>query len=110
MIIEHGEYIARVEYDPEDEVFHGEVQNLRDVVSFQGRSVKELRKAFADSITFYEETCHTHGKEPERPLSGKFLVRVPPESHRAIVGAASRESKSVNAWVRETLERAAGVR
>lgn len=103
----HGEYIARVEYDEDADLFHGEVANLRDVITFQGRSVAELKRAFRDSIEDYLEFCAKKGREPEKPMSGKFVVRVSPELHSRVATAAVREGKSMNAWVAETLERAA---
>ena len=46
-------YQAIVAYDEDAEIFHGEVVNLRDVITFQGKSVKELEKAFSDSVEDY---------------------------------------------------------
>jgi predicted HicB family RNase H-like nuclease len=43
-------YEAVVEYDDDARIFHGEVVNLRDVITFQGKSVAELNKAFAASV------------------------------------------------------------
>ena len=42
-------YEALVQYDEDAEILHGEVLNLKDVITFQGRSVAELKQAFADS-------------------------------------------------------------
>lgn len=101
-------YEALVEYDEDAELFHGEVQNLRDVITFQGRSVSELKQALADSIDDYLEFCAKRGEEPEKPFSGQFMVRVDPTLHRAVVSAARRSGISLNRWVARTLERATG--
>lgn len=58
-------YEAIVEYDEDAGIFHGEVANLRDVVTFQGRSVTELEKALAASIEDYLAFCRERGEEPE---------------------------------------------
>jgi predicted HicB family RNase H-like nuclease len=50
-------YEAMVEYDEDAEIFHGEVVNLRDVITFQGKSVSELQRAFAASVEDYLEFC-----------------------------------------------------
>lgn len=100
-------YVARVELDEEVGLFHGEVINTRDVLTFQGRTLDELKVAFADTIADYVEWCRERGKEPERPYSGNFTVRVSPELHRRIAAAAAREGKSVNAFISSVLERAA---
>jgi predicted HicB family RNase H-like nuclease len=103
----HDGYIARVELDEEAGLFHGEVVNTRDVLTFQGRTLDELRTAFADTIADYVDWCHERGKQPERPYSGNFTVRVSPELHRRIAAAAARDGKSVNAFVVSALERVA---
>ena len=99
-------YEAVVEYDADADLFHGEVIDMRDVVTFQGRSVDELKQAFSDSIDDYLAFCAERGEEPEKPYSGQFVVRVEPVLHRAVVLAAKRAGISLNKWVARTLERA----
>lgn len=101
-------YEGLVEYDEVAELFHGEVINLRDVITFQGRSVDELKKALEESVEDYLAFCTERGETPEKPYSGQFLVRVDPPLHRAVVTAAKRAGVSLNKWVATTLERAAG--
>ena len=100
-------YQAKVEMDEEAGLFHGEVLNTRDVITFQGRSVRELKKAFADSVDDYIEFCAARGEDPEKPFSGKFLVRVSPEMHREIMAEARQQGKSLNTYVSEKLQRRA---
>ncbi len=102
----HNGYEALVTYDEDAELFHGEVMNLRDMITFQGKSVDELKQAFADSITDYLAFCRERGEEPEKPYSGQFVVRVEPLLHKAVVTAARRAGLSLNKWVATTLERA----
>jgi predicted HicB family RNase H-like nuclease len=100
-------YVARVELDEEAGLFHGEVVNTRDVLTFQGRTIEELKTAFADTIADYVEWCRERGKQPERPYSGNFSVRLSPELHRRVAAAAARNGESVNAFVASALERLA---
>jgi len=104
--MEYKGYVARVEYDDEAQLFHGQVLNLRDVITFQGRSVAELRKALRASVKDYLEFCAARGEEPEKPFSGKVLLRLTPEIHRAAVVAAAQRRRSLNAWASEVIERA----
>lgn len=97
-------YVARVEFDDGVGVFHGEVLNLRDVITFEGKTVGELRKAFRDSVDDYLEFCTARKEVPEKPFSGKFVLRVDPSLHRAIATKAGLENKSLNAWVQEVLQ------
>ena len=103
----HGKYVASIEFDEKAGLFHGEIINLNDVVTFQGRSVNELKKAFGESIRDYLEACAEFGKEPEKPFTGKFVVRLTPQVHRSAVIAAKAEGKSLNKWVAEKVEQAA---
>lgn len=99
-------YEALVEYDEDAGLFHGEVMNLRDVITFQGASVDELKRALAGSVEDYLAFCKERGEEPEKPYSGQFVVRVGPPLHKAVVMAAKRAGLSLNKWVAATLERA----
>ena len=102
--MEYQGYLAKVEFDDEAGIFHGEVINLRDVITFEGNSVEELRQAFKDSVEDYLDFCALRKEEPEKPFSGKFLVRIDPELHRQIYLRARMEDKSLNSWISEALE------
>ncbi len=102
-MMEYGGYVGMVEFDDEADIFHGEVVNLRDVITFQGRSVDALRQAFEESVDDYLEWCAERGQQPDKPFSGKFVVRIDPDLHRSISAAAQMAGKSLNAWVKEHL-------
>jgi predicted HicB family RNase H-like nuclease len=99
-------YEAVIEFDEEAEIFHGEIMNLRDVITFQGSSAQELKSAMADSVEDYLAFCAERGEQPEKPYSGQFVVRAEPTLHRALFAAARREGVSLNKWVTKTLEQA----
>ncbi|MFM8748146.1 MAG: type II toxin-antitoxin system HicB family antitoxin [Aestuariivirga sp.] len=101
-------YQATIEFDGESELFHGEVTGLRDVITFQGKSVAELKKAFRDSVEDYLAFCKERGEEPEKPFSGQFVVRTGPQAHRAAVLAARAKGMSLNAFVTTAIETASG--
>lgn len=105
-IMHYKGYEASVEFDEEAEIFHGEVLNLRDVITFQGASASELKQAFAESVEDYLAFCRERGEEPEKPFSGQFVVRTPPPLHKALSLAARREGVSLNKWITTALERA----
>jgi predicted HicB family RNase H-like nuclease len=106
-MMEYKGYLARVEFDDEANLFHGEVINIRDVITFQGKSVDELHQALQDSVEDYLELCAERGQQPEKPFSGRFTVQLSPEAHRQIVFAAERAGKRLDNWVAEVLGRAA---
>jgi predicted HicB family RNase H-like nuclease len=105
-MMEYKGYVGKVEFDDDAEIFHGEVIDTRDVITFQGRSVDELKTAFQESIDDYLAFCEERGEKPDKPFSGQFVTRITPELHRQISLAASISGKSLNAWVAEQLQAA----
>ncbi len=104
-MMEYKGYIGKVEFDAEAHLFHGEVVGIRDVVTFQGESVAELEQAFRDSVDDYLDFCRERHEQPDKPCSGRFVVRIPPELHRRVNLLAAASGKSLNAWVAECLDR-----
>ena len=105
-MMEYRGYRAAVKFDDDAGIFHGEVIDTLDVITFQGESVMELRQAFADSVDEYLTVCAERGRTPDKPFSGRIPLRVSPAVHRAATAAARTEGKSLNAWLAETVERA----
>lgn len=99
-------YSGHVEFDDEAGLFHGEVIDLRDVITFQGTSVEELEKAFRDSVDDYLEFCEERGEDPDKPFSGRLMLRLSPNLHREVYTRARQEGKSLNQWITEKLEHA----
>ena len=107
-MMEYKGYFGNVTFDADNDLFHGEVVGIRDVVTFQGRSVEELRQAFHDSVDDYLEFCRQRGEPPEKPLSGRFVLRISPELHRRVYALATKEGQSLNSWIVSRLETEAG--
>ena len=107
-MMQYKGYLAHVEYDDEANIFHGEVINTRDVITFQGSSVDELKKAFEDSLEDYFAFCKERGEEPDQPFTGHFTVRLSPDQHKKVVLSAEKAGKHVDSWVAETLVQATG--
>lgn len=104
--MQHKGYVGVVELDEEAGIIHGRVIGLRDVITFQGETVAAARKAFEDSVDDYLAFCKERGEEPEKPYSGRLLVRVTPELHRALAGVAESRKQSMNSLIEAALVRA----
>ena len=105
-MMEYKGYIGKVEIDDEAGILHGEVINIRDVITFEGLSVDEVQKAFHESVDDYLAFCAARSEDPEKPFSGKFVVRLPAELHRKAYIQAKLADKSLNGWVTEVLQTA----
>jgi predicted HicB family RNase H-like nuclease len=97
-------YSGRVEFDDEARIFHGEVIDTRDVITFQGTTVEEIEKAFRGSVDDYLEFCRERGEKPDKPFSGKFVLRIPSDLHHKLYLEASRSGKSLNSWLVEVIK------
>jgi len=96
-------YAARIEYSDEDKCFVGHIAGIRDIVGFHGESVESLYAAFEEAVDDYLETCGQAGISPQRPYSGKIMLRISPEMHAEIAMKAAAHGKSLNQWAAEAL-------
>ena len=99
-------YIGHVEFDDEHEIFTGEVINTKDVITFQADTAHGLKKAFIDSVEDYLDFCRERNESPEKPFSGKFNLRIPPDLHKEAYVAAKHAGLSLNSWVCTVLKHA----
>lgn len=100
-------YAAKIEFDPRDNVFLGKVLGIGDTITFEGTNVEELTSDFHNAIDFYLTDCEASGRSPQKPVSGKLLLRVPPEVHRAAMVAAQAAGTSLNKWAAKAIKEAA---
>lgn len=103
--MEYKGYMGIIEVDEERGTLYGRVIGLRDLITFEGRTVEEAVREFQTSVDVYLEWCLERGEEPERPYSGKFLVRIDPGLHRDLALAAERRGLSMAAVVASAIER-----
>ena len=104
-ILKQGIYTARVEYSAEDRVFFGKLDDITDLVSFEGSTVEELENAFAEAVEDYLALCAATGKAPDKPFKGSFNVRMQPELHRQAALASRERNLSLNQLVVEAVRR-----
>ena len=103
LVFRNKGYLGTIEYDAEAKIFHGDIINTRDVITFQGTTVNEIEKAFKDSINDYIAWCKEEGVEPEKPYSGKFNIRLSPDLHRKIAILAKKRQISLNSFVEKAI-------
>lgn len=96
-------YTAEIEVDIEAGILFGRVIDIKDVVTFKGKTVEEIREEFHNSVDDYLGFCEELGEEPDKPFSGKLPFRTTPDRHRKIFLASKKAGKSINAWMDEVL-------
>lgn len=92
-------YIGVAQFDEEARVFFGTVVNTRDTITFESTDATRLEKEFRASVDEYLAFCRDEGRKPERPYSGKFSLRIPPELHGHLAARAAAEGKSLNEFI-----------
>lgn len=100
-------YTASMVFDPEDKIIVGRVLDIDDIIAFHGESVAEFEACFHAAIDEYIAASRALGSEPERPASGKLMLRIAPDVHAAALKAAARSGTSLNKWAEKALGRAA---
>ncbi len=102
-ILTYKGYIGEITFDKDAKIFYGRVINTRDTITFQSDNAKDLEQEFQISVDTYLDFCQELGESPEKPYSGKFVLRLAPEGHRAVALAAQIANQSLNAWAAENL-------
>lgn len=98
-------YIGQVSYDDEAKIFHGEVIGLKDVITFQGTTVKEIEKEFKTSVDEYLKWCKERGEKPEKTFSGTLNLRMSPDLHAHLALEAAKRDMSLNELINEKLRK-----
>ena len=101
-------YYTDVTFDAEDQSLHGVIVGIKDFVNYVSYDAKQVEKEFHKAVDDYLEYCDEIGKEPDKPYSGVFQVRVTPEIHRSIAEHARKEHSTINAVIKQTLQKAFG--
>ena len=80
------------------------------VVAVRGRadaeSADELEAAFHESVDDYLAFCAERGEAPDKPFSGRLMLRLPKDLHRDVFVGARRAGKSLNQFVLDRLRQA----
>lgn len=95
-----------IDFNAEENTFSGTVTGLKDVIHFEGKTAKELARAFRESVDSYLKFCEETGQEPDRPYNGKILLRTEPELHRKAALRAAVQGVSLSLWISERIESA----
>lgn len=104
-LLEHRGYFGSVRFSAEDETFHGKLEFIRDLVTYEGATAKGLKKAFREAVEDYLALCAQEGRAPDQPLKGSFNVRAGRDLHRRAMLLAKRQGLTLNALVNEALRR-----
>jgi predicted HicB family RNase H-like nuclease len=105
-LMQYKGYYGSVHFEYKDLVFHGKIQFIRALVTYEATDAKGLKKAFEEAVLDYLAMCLDQKIEPEKPFKGSLNVRLGPQLHRRVAIAAEQHYLSINKFIADTLDRA----
>jgi predicted HicB family RNase H-like nuclease len=103
-ILEYKDFIGSVSYNDGDECFFGKLEGINDLVTFEGASVRALKKSFKEAVDDYVELCKELNKEPYKSVKGSFNIRIEPKLHYSAIYTALKKGISLNQFVAEAIK------
>ena len=97
-------YSGTVEYSEEDNCLFGKAIGMnKNLISYEGKTIDELRTDFEAGIDLYLDSCKERGVKPQKPFSGSINIRIPSELHSQLAQKAQMTGRSINAIIKELL-------
>jgi predicted HicB family RNase H-like nuclease len=103
-LLKYEDYFGIVEYSAADRCFHGKIEFINDLVTFEATTVEGIETEFVNAVRDYIETCRNIGKEPQKTFKGSFNVRIPPELHKQASLIASKQKIALNKFVENAIQ------
>ncbi len=103
-LLAHKDFVGSVHFSTDDETFFGRIEGINDLITFEGKTVAELKKAFHDAVNDYIDLCKKVNREPFKSFKGSFNVRINPELHKKAAFKAQTMGISLNQLVQKAIE------
>ena len=100
----YKDYFGSVHYSDDDQVFHGKLEFIRALITYEGTDVQSLQESFRNAVDEYLELCKQENIQPEKPFKGTFNVRTGSDLHRRATLYAKDQGVHLNKIVTEALE------
>ncbi|MFN4011113.1 MAG: type II toxin-antitoxin system HicB family antitoxin [Pannonibacter sp.] len=102
-LLEYKGYLGSIEFSADDEVLHGRLEFIRDLVTYEADDARGLKIAFEEAVDDYLTLCASENRKPDEPLKGSFNIRPGRELHRQAMLYARRHGLNLNSVVTEAL-------
>jgi predicted HicB family RNase H-like nuclease len=96
-------YTGSIEYSKKDDLLYGKVLGIKSLISYEGKTGKELENDFTEAIEEYLSTFKEAGIAAEKPFKGSFNVRIPSKLHQKAALLAMKGKMSLNNFVAESI-------
>ena len=103
--LDYKDFVGSVNFSGGDDVFFGKIEGINALVTFEGQTVQELKKAFHDAVSDYLELCKAKGIKPPKTFTGVLNVRLTPEIHRRAAMIATKNGTTLNGFIKKAVEK-----
>ncbi len=107
-VLRHKDLIGSVHFSAKDDCFFGKLEGVEDLVTFEGRDVTELKRAFRQAVEDYLELCRAAGRPSRKSYRGSFNVRMPAELHEKAARKSALLGISLNELVQKAVAKEVG--
>ncbi len=102
--LEHKDFHGPLHFSNDDAVFYGKISGINDLITFEGASVKELKKVFKEAVEDYISICAQEKIPVLKSMKGSFNVRISPDLHQKAAIVSSKQGISLNQFVQKAIE------
>ena len=102
-ILSYKGYWSKLEFSQSDKVFHGKIEGISDLVTFESESAREIEAEFHNAVDDYLSFCQDVGKSPDKSYNGSFNIRISPTLHKDLARLASISNQSINSFVEQAI-------
>ena len=104
--LEYKGYYGSIEYNKDDKRFFGNVLGMtKGPITYEGKTMDELEIDFQNAIESYFKGCKELGITPRKGFNGILNIRIPAETHGKIAMISERNGISINAFIKDSIER-----
>lgn len=103
--LDYKGFSGTIEVSPEENLIHGKIIGINDLVTYEALSVEGIKAAFEEAVEDYLDLCKRTGKEPLKSYKGSFNVRVKPEIHLQAALQSAKLGISLNQFVEQAINK-----
>ena len=104
-VLRYRDFLGSAHFSAEDDCFFGKIEGIDDLVSFEGRTIDELKKSFREAVEDYRKLCLSTNKPLQKSYKGSFNVRMPADLHKKAVQKSKILGISLNRLVQKAVEK-----
>jgi len=97
-------FIGSIEASPEDNCLYGKLLYTTDLVTYEGKTVNQVKKAFKEAVDDYLLTCKQLNRAPIKPFKGSLNVRIGPDLHKEAAMHAATHGVTLNEYIKHAVQ------